>query len=337
MRFGIIGSDHGHVFTFVSHMLEAGGELVGIAADGQENSKKLLDRYQTKLFASAEELLAAGVDVVGCFAPNYRRIDIVEKCAAHRVHVMSDKPLVVNETDYGRLVKAADSGIEIGLMYTVRFEKSVRMLKAVLDSGEIGSLISMEIFNPHKLTPEKRPDWHFSKSESGGIAIDLFSHSADVFRWFTGRKKIIERSAVMVKSVLPERPEFYDFACANVTAENGVCGYFRVDWHIPDTHWSWGDLRIFCLGTKGYAEARVVGDPVSRKEELIVFSPEHGTESRRLEEDGGINETSDFLRRIRGETACITREDVLASCRETLLLDQAAQRRNLFAAEGGAR
>lgn len=329
MKFGIIGSDHGHVFTFVEHMVEKGCEFVGIVADGQKNTEKLVQQYHVRLFETEEALFDEKVDVIGCFAPNYRRINVVESCADHQVHVMSDKPLVVNETDYERLVKASKSGIEIGLMYTVRFEKSVWKMKEVLDSGEIGELLNVEMFNPHKLTPENRPDWHFSKEESGGIAVDLFSHGVDLFRWFTGGQEIAQRYAVMTKSILKEKKEFYDFASANLVTENGISGYQRVDWHIPDAHWNWGDLRIFCLGTKGYAEARVLGDPITREEELIVASPVDGTKKYELE-DVDLNETSDFLNRIAGKEACISMEDVLASCRETLILDKIAEKQNII-------
>ncbi|MBS6195042.1 MAG: Gfo/Idh/MocA family oxidoreductase [Clostridiales bacterium] len=329
MKFGIIGANHGHVFTFVEHMMEENCEFVGIVADGQENTKKLVQEYHVRVFETEEDLFDAGVDIIGCFAPNYLRIDVVEMCAEHKVHVMSDKPLVVNEGDYERLVKASRSGIEIGLMYTVRFEKSVWKLKELLERGEIGDLVNIEMFNPHKLTPDKRPSWHFSKEESGGIAVDLFSHGVDLFRWFTGGQKIVRHYAVMTKSILEEKKDFYDFASANLITENGVSGYQRVDWHIPDAHWNWGDLRIFCLGTKGYAEARVLGDPITREEELIVFSPVNGTKKYELE-DVKLNETSDFLKRIAGEKVCITMEDVLASCYETLILDKTAEKQNII-------
>lgn len=329
MKFGIIGSNHNHVFTFVKHMLERKCEFIGIVADGQANTQKLVQDYHVKVYKTEEALFAEGVDVIGCFSPNNKRIDVVEMCAEKSVHIMSDKPLVVNDTDYKRLVKAAESGIEIGLMYTVRFEKSVWMLKELLDHNEIGELINIEMFNPHKLTPEKRPDWHFSKEESGGIAIDLFSHGVDLFRWFTNRQPIKYRYSVMTKSILEDKNDFYDFASSNFITSNGITGYQRVDWHIPDAHWNWGDLRIFCLGTKGYAEARVLGDPITHEEELIVSSHANGTKKCDLK-DVELNETSDFLNRIEGKKACITLEDVLVSCRETLLLDKETKKINLF-------
>ena len=39
-------------------------------------------------------------------------------------------------------------------------------------------------------------------------------------------------------------------------ADNGAAGYFRVDWLTPDGLSTWGDGRMFLLGTDGYIELR---------------------------------------------------------------------------------
>ena len=37
---------------------------------------------------------------------------------------------------------------------------------------------------------------------------------------------------------------------------NGGTGYVRVDWFTPDGLTTWGDGRLFVLGTEGYIELR---------------------------------------------------------------------------------
>lgn len=41
-----------------------------------------------------------------------------------------------------------------------------------------------------------------------------------------------------------------------VVAGNGGTGYVRVDWFTPDGLSTWGDGRLFVLGTEGYIELR---------------------------------------------------------------------------------
>lgn len=46
---------------------------------------------------------------------------------------------------------------------------------------------------------------------------------------------------------------------------NGGAGYVRVDWFTPDGLGTWGDGRLFVLGTEGYIELRKYVDIVGRK------------------------------------------------------------------------
>ena len=46
---------------------------------------------------------------------------------------------------------------------------------------------------------------------------------------------------------------------------NGGAGYVRVDWFTPDGLGTWGDGRLFVLGTEGYVELRKYVDIAGRK------------------------------------------------------------------------
>jgi hypothetical protein len=53
-----------------------------------------------------------------------------------------------------------------------------------------------------------------------------------------------------------EYPGFEDFDDMTVVLGNGATGYCRVDWFTPDGLGTWGDGRMFILGTEGYIELR---------------------------------------------------------------------------------
>lgn len=325
MKFAVIGSAHGHVFEYVKCMTEAGGDFCGILDDGEKNTAKLQEKYGAPVFQDVGDILAQKPLVAGCFGPNHSRINAAELCAANGIHVMSDKPLVTDRKGLERLEKIlADGKIQVGMMLTVRFMPCICLLKQILESGEIGDLVNIEIFNPHKLNPASRPDWHFSKKESGGVAVDLLTHSVDLLYWLSGRSPLVQAHTMVTKSILPEKPEFSDLATAHLLTENQISAYLRVDWHIPDNHWNWGDMRIFCIGTTGYAEIRATGDPLTHLTEVIVFSPTKGTVSLPLPpfQESAV---SDFLKRIAGQECCITQEDVAFTCRTCIELDEQAR------------
>lgn len=324
MKFGIIGSGHGHIMSFINDMLKLGWEFAGIFNDGSTYAKTISEKNNVPLFDDADELFSKGITVAGTSAVNSNKIDIIESCEKHNVHIMVDKPIVVDEAQYKRLEEVINRGkIQVGLMLSIRFLPAVHTLKKLIDNGTIGQLVSMEIFNPHKLTPEIRPEWHFDKSRNGGIAIDLFGHSIDTFQWLTG-SKITDYNGVMTKSILGEKPDFYDASQFMVLNQAGVCGYFRVDWHIPEKHWSWGDIRIFCTGTKGQIEVRAVGDPVTREQQVILYGIDSDTRNIPLESPGKT-ETTDFIDRLDGKDASITPKDILETARLSVEFDKVAK------------
>lgn len=62
----------------------------------------------------------------------------------------------------------------------------------------------------------------------------------------------------------PAYPNFEDFGDMLLTG-NGGTGYVRVDWFTPDGLATWGDGRLFILGTEGYIELRKYIDPLGRQ------------------------------------------------------------------------
>jgi len=62
----------------------------------------------------------------------------------------------------------------------------------------------------------------------------------------------------------PEHPKFQDFGDMMLRGDRGF-GYVRVDWFTPKGVGTWGDGRLFILGTDGYIELRKYVDIAGRK------------------------------------------------------------------------
>lgn len=325
MKFAVIGSAHNHIHEFIDDMLSSNNEFIGIYDDNTEISKNISEKYTVPLFNSMEELFDSGIEVAGTTAVNSEKIDIIEKCNEHGVHIMADKPIAINDEQYKRLKKVIDEGrIEVGLMLTIRFMSEVQAIKELLRNETIGKLLSVEIFNPHRLMAATRPEWHFEEELNGGIVTDLIVHSVDLYRWFT-ESDIDSYTGLKQKSILKEKKSFYDCAQFLVTSKNGTSGYFRVDWHMTDTHWNWGDMRVFCTGSKGCLEARCLGDPLTRESLLILY--EEGKETVRLNVDKCTQTViKDFLNRINKKDYIIGHDDILAACRTSLNLSNSAKK-----------
>ena len=58
---------------------------------------------------------------------------------------------------------------------------------------------------------------------------------------------------------------------------NGGLGYVRLDWFTPDGLGTWGDGRLFILGTNGYIEARKYCDIAGRPGGDHLFLVDQGS------------------------------------------------------------
>jgi predicted dehydrogenase len=100
-----------------------------------------------------------------------------------------------------------------------------------------------------------RPDWFWNDAQFGGILCDIGSHQIDQFLYYTGSTRAEVVAAQVANVRHPDRPHFQDFGDMTLRGDKGF-GYVRLDWFTPDGLGTWGDGRLFVLGTDGYIEIR---------------------------------------------------------------------------------
>jgi predicted dehydrogenase len=131
--------------------------------------------------------------------------------------------------------------------------------KQLIDRGVIGDVFHMDIYAPHRLDPDTRPEWFFKRERTGGIIIDIGSHQLQQFLAFSGATDARVESArvnnYFFESYAPDGG-FDDFGDLTITANNGVTGYIRIDWNSPRGIGTWGDVRAVIEGSRGYIELR---------------------------------------------------------------------------------
>jgi predicted dehydrogenase len=89
----------------------------------------------------------------------------------------------------------------------------------------------------------------------GGILCDIGSHQVDQFLFYTGSTKLRLLNRRSPTCAIPIIPRFQDFGDMVLRGNRGF-GYVRLDWFTPDGVGTWGDGRLFILGTDGYMEVR---------------------------------------------------------------------------------
>jgi predicted dehydrogenase len=134
----------------------------------------------------------------------------------------------------------------------------------LVQAGAIGRVIQTINIAPHQIVQGHgdagggsggRPDWFWVPEQYGGILCDIGSHQVDQFLFYTGstEAEIVESQIANVAH--PGHPRFQDFGDMVLRGNRGL-GYVRLDWFTPDGLGTWGDGRLFILGTEGYIEVR---------------------------------------------------------------------------------
>lgn len=280
-RFAAAGLAHGHIYGMVGGLLEAGATLDAVWDEDPCQVAAFRRRFpQARAAASLQELLQdpALQLIASAAVPADRGPLGLQVLAAGKDYFVDKAPFTTLE----QLCAARRAVEQTGRKYMVYYSERLHNEAAVLADllirrGEIGRVLHVEGFGPHRLGTE-RPDWFYRKARYGGILCDIGSHQLEQFLYFAGAQDARITLAHAANCAHPEHPELEDLGECAVTADNGVTGYFRVDWFTPDGLRNWGDGRTFILGTDGYIELRKYIDLAAgqKRENMVYWANQRG-------------------------------------------------------------
>jgi predicted dehydrogenase len=236
-----------------------GGELVSFHAKEPDLASEFAKRFpQARQVRDEREVLEdPAIQLVLSSAIPVERAPLGMRVMRAGKDYMSDKPGILTLTQLAdvRRVQAETKRI-YSICFSERFEvPSAVKAGELVKAGAIGDVIQTTNIAPHRIHPPARPDWFWDPQRNGGILADIGSHQFDQFLYYTGSTSG-EIVAAQVRNVRhPEHPAFQDFGDVMVRG-NGGTGYIRLDWFTPAGLPTWGDGRLFILGTDGYIEAR---------------------------------------------------------------------------------
>lgn len=280
VRMGVIGIDHRHIYTMAGHMQAAGAELAGWWTEGTPGTLAgFTERFPEAPRVAAPDILLDDptIDVILTAAVPCDRAGIALRAMEAGKDVMTDKPGCLTLEQLAAIrAKVAQTGRIWSVDFSERFEvPSVTAAAELVAEGAIGRVIQTLGLGPHRLNRAIRPDWFFDPARNGGILTDIGSHQIDQFLFFAGAATAEITLATTANRDNPQDPDFRDFGQIALTAD-GVDGYIRLDWFTPDGLPTWGDGRLFLLGTEGTIELRKYVDP-GRSERTDTLILTNGT------------------------------------------------------------
>ena len=268
IRFAVCGFSHDHIHGMIGAVQRGGGVLVGYYGAEPEKLANFKQRYpDAKMYGSEKEVLddSSLQLVLSSTIPN-ERAPLGVRVMKSGKDYLSDKP---GATTLEQIADIRKSIAETKRIYAILYSERLEVKAAVkagelVQAGAIGRVIQTINIAPHQIQQHgtgdaggtgARPEWFWHPQQYGGILCDIGSHQVDQFLFYTGSKKAEVVESQIANVTHPKHPQFQDFGDMVLRGERGF-GYVRLDWFTPDGLGTWGDGRLFILGTQGYIEVR---------------------------------------------------------------------------------
>ncbi len=285
--------NHGHIHGMCRGLVEAGATLKWVFDPDPRRVEEFQRLFPGVPAAASEEQVLEDpqVRLVASASVPEERGPFGCRVMEHGKDYFTDKPALTRLEH----LEAARRGVSLsGRKYMVYFSERLHAECAVyagqlVAGGAIGRVVQVIGLGPHRLRAAERPAWFFRRRQAGGILCDLGSHQIDQFLFYSGARRARVAHARTANVAHPEHPELEDFGEACLEGENGASAYFRVDWLTPRGLSTWGDGRLFLLGTEGFIELRKHLDlATERSRDHLLLADRDGERHLRLEGQVGF-------------------------------------------------
>lgn len=293
IKFAVCGMSHDHIYGMVGAIQRGGGEMVAAWGGEEDKLANFTKRFPSvKMVKTQDEILNdPSIQLVLSSQIANERAPLGVRAMKQGKDYLSDKPGITTLEQLAEVRKTiAETKRIYGIMYSERLEVKAAVYAGVLiQQGAIGKVIQTINIAPHQIFQRGgvagggtgRPDWFWNPEQYGGILCDIGSHQVDQFLYYTGSTEAEVAESQIANVRHPDHPKFQDFGDMVLRGNRGL-GYVRLDWFTPDGLGTWGDGRLFILGTDGYMELRKYTDVAVKKQGNNLFLVD-GKEARYID------------------------------------------------------
>lgn len=238
MRVGIIGYGKMGRIRAQTVLRSGEAEIVSIFDPGAVTSAEPAPRT-----SSAEALLAdPGIDTVFICTPNYLNRPLAIAALEARKHVFCEKPPAFTAAEVEEIRKVeARSGKVLMYGFNHRHHESIRRMKQIIDSREMGRILWMRGRYGKEVNGSFFDGWRANKDMAGGgIMLDQGIHMLDLFLYLGGG---FDEVQAMVSNLYWKIDGIEDNVFANFrSSSTGICASL----HSTMTQWRYlFSLEVF--------------------------------------------------------------------------------------------
>jgi len=229
-----------------------------------DQSASLDERYEIELLGDIEKAWSRKPDLVVIATPSIFHADATVEAANHGADVFVEKPGAIDREQFRALESAVrENGVDYFVSFQRRFDPLVQRMRAILQSGELGPLMSVRVNVASHV-----PDWHpyedfrelyACRTDLGGGVLRTESHEIDLVTWLFGMPKrvfgIVGRRGIHEIDVEDSAELLLDYHDFGV--QINLCFMQR---HL--------ERKIIIIGQKGWLECDLIKQKLYQQNEI---------------------------------------------------------------------
>lgn len=159
-------------------------------------------------------------------------------------NLLLEKPMATTHADCKRITEAAEKkGVKVIVCHVLRFTSFWSTLKNIIDSGEIGkvmSIVHMEnVGNVHQSHSFVRGNWRRA-DESTPMILAKCCHDTDILQWLIGKPcKKVQSFGSLTHFTKENKPEGAPARCTDGCPHSETCFYNAVKVYYDDKNNTW--------------------------------------------------------------------------------------------------
>jgi predicted dehydrogenase len=210
-------------------------EVMGIVDSVEANARAAAELASCSTVGSLDELLdqyPAGLVIA---TPSALHAEQAEAALARGVAVFCQKPLARTAAETSHVIElASKTNTLIGVDLSYRFLEAATRARALVRSGELGSIYAADLVFHNGYGPDK--PWFYDPALSGGgCVMDLGIHLVDLLFWTLGPPdpSIVTSQLFAGGKPLPAEPSAVeDFALAELRFDSGLVARLACSWKL---------------------------------------------------------------------------------------------------------
>lgn len=252
---GKISAGHVHAFETIED-----AAIVAACDLSEESMKAVCDATGAAAYVDYKKMideLCGELDLAIITLPHGLHGEATCYCAERGVDVFLEKPMGLDSEDCQRMIDCCKkNNVMFWVGHLQRYFPFNVFAKKLIDSGELGELVSFTETRNLNYFSDDRPRWFLKKASSGGgIMINLGAHSLDKMKYFTDDAEISEISGQVH---IRDGYDCEDSGQAFVRMANGVAGTLNLIGHTSAgmyhtaLYLTRGEIRIMQNGEVHY-------------------------------------------------------------------------------------